>query len=196
MQIEYLNEIYAEEVARLHSCGITTGFLSSLGPKFLAALYKALAQNENAFGFVGCENEQVLGYIAFTDNLSRLYKTVLKQNIFRFSIIVALKMLRLSRIKKVFQVLLYPGKTQKLDLPASELLAIVIADHARGLGLATKLIQAGLEECKKRNIDRVKVLVAVDNQPANQLYLKIGFQRVSSILSHNIPSNIYVKSLL
>jgi ribosomal protein S18 acetylase RimI-like enzyme len=195
MQIEPLENDFVADIADLHSRGIPTGFLSSLGPKFLTALYQAIAQSENAFGFVARENDQILGYVAFTDNLSRLYKSVIKQNFFRFSLLLARKMLRFSRIKKVFQTLLYPGKAKKLDLPAPELLAIVIADQARGRGLAPRLMQAGLDECKNRGIDKIKILVGADNQPANKLYCKCGFQLVGRINSHNIPSNIYIKNI-
>lgn len=194
MQIEFVKIEYAEDIAKLHYRGIGTGFLSSLGQKFLTALYHAIAQSENAFIFVARENNQILGYIAFTNNLSRLYKSVIKQNFFRYFPIIACKMFRWSCIKKVFQTLLYPGKTQDMNLPDAELLAIVISDRARGRGFASQLLQTGLDECKNRNIDKIKVLVAVDNLPANQLYHKFGFQLVANILNHNIPSNIYVKS--
>jgi ribosomal protein S18 acetylase RimI-like enzyme len=195
MQIERLKTDFVADIANLHYRGIPTGFLSSLGPKFLTALYYAIARSESAFGFVVRENERTLGFIAFTDNLNRLYQVVIKQNFFRFSLLLVCKMLDWSRIKKVLQTLLYPGKTRKLDLPTAELLAIVIDESARGRGLATQLLQVGLDECQNRNIDKVKVLVAADNQPANQLYHKFGFQLVGNILSHNIPSNLYVKSL-
>jgi len=194
MQIERLKKEFVTDIAQLHYRGIPTGFLSSLGPKFLSALYDAIAQSDNAFGFVARENQRTLGFIAFTDNLSRLYKSVIKQNFFRFSFLLARKLLRWSRIKKVFQTLLYPGKTKKLDLPAAELLAIVISEQARGRGLASRLMQAGLDECKRRNLDKVKILVAAENLPANKLYYKSGFVLLGQIQSHNIPSNIYVIS--
>lgn len=195
MQIQEIHFEDAPQVAVLHIEGITTGFLSSLGPKFLTALYGAIAQSKNAFGFVVRENEQTLGFVAFSDNLSQLYKSIIKQHFLSFSLLLAGKMIRWSRIRKVFQTLLYPGKTKHLDLPAAELLAVVVSDKARGRGLASQLIQAGLEECKNRNLQNVKVLVAADNQPANKLYCKFGFELVSQITSHNIPSNIYIKSL-
>jgi len=44
----------------------------------------------------------------------------------------------------------------------------------------------------KRGIERVKVLVATDNRPANKLYLKCGFELAGQIDSHGVKSNIYV----
>jgi RimJ/RimL family protein N-acetyltransferase len=39
------------------------------------------------------------------------------------------------------------------------------------------------------------VLVAADNQPANRLYKKCGFEYARRIRNHNIVSNIYVADL-
>ena len=73
-----------------------------------------------------------------------------------------------------------------------ELLSIVVAPKARGGAIATKLVKAGLEECYKRKIDKLKVLVGIDNKPANKLYEKCGFELVQQIKSHGTLSNIYV----
>jgi predicted ATP-grasp superfamily ATP-dependent carboligase len=72
------------------------------------------------------------------------------------------------------------------------LLSIVVAPQARVKGLATDLTQAGFAECPKKGIEKVKVLVGVDNTPANKLYLKCGFEMVAEINNHGILSNIYV----
>jgi len=62
--------------------------------------------------------------------------------------------------------------------------------------VATQLVQAGLQECEKRGIDKIKVLVGAENEPANKLYLKCGFELVGQIENHGILSNIYVKKIV
>jgi hypothetical protein len=74
-----------EQVVRLHICGIPTGFISSLGEKFITELYKAVSEDENSFCLVAQEDEQVLGFVAFSCNLSKLYKYVLKSKFSRFA---------------------------------------------------------------------------------------------------------------
>jgi len=195
IQVESFQKKFCADIADLHVRGIPTGFISSLDLDFVTALYYALTQSKHAFGFVIRENNRTLGFIAFADNLTFLYQAVLKNNFCCFSRILIRRIFSWTHIKKAAETLLYTVKTQHKNLPAAELLAIVISDQARGRGLASQLLQVGLDECKNRNIDKIKVLVAADNQPANQLYHKFGFQLVGNILSHNIPSNIYVKSL-
>ena len=182
-------------VASLHISGIPTGFISSLGHTFVACLYKAIAQSENAFGYVAVEDDEVLGFVAFTTDLGSLYKSVIKNSGFKLGFVLARKMFSLYTIKKIIQNILYPGKMKKYNLPDAELLSIVVAPQGRGKGIARQLIEAGFEECRKRGIEKVKVLVAAENEPANNLYKSCGFEFVTNIESHGVQSNIYVKDL-
>lgn len=193
--ITNLSKQYSYEVAGLHIKGISTGFISSLGLGFVTALYESIAEDENSFGFVAIEDEKVLGFVAFTTNLSKLYKYVIFKKGLKFSFILAKKMMSVQNTKKVWANLFYPKKMQEMQLPDAELLSIVVAPEGRGKGLASKLTQAGFEECKKRGIEKVKVLVAADNAPANKLYLKCGFEFATQIDSHGVTSNVYIAKM-
>jgi len=178
--------------AKLHIQDIDTGFISSLGIDFVTALYEAIAQSKASFGFVAEENERVLGFVAFTANLNKLYKSVILKKGLRFALLLAGKMFSPKQIRKVFETLFYPSRIKKMNLPSAELLSIVVAPESQGKGLGRQLLQKGLAECAKRGIEKVKVLVGADNKPANKLYLKCGFQVAGQIENHGIISNIYV----
>ncbi|MFA6174998.1 MAG: GNAT family N-acetyltransferase [Phycisphaerae bacterium] len=193
--IKSLDVSNASQVARLHIKGIPTGFISSLGQEFVSALYEAIAEDKNSFGFVAVEDDKVLGFVAFSINLSRLYKYVALKKGFRFAFVLANRMLSLRVIKKVWDNLFYPAKMKKMDLPDAELLSIAVAPEGRGRGIAKQLVDAGFEECRKRKIEKVKVLVAADNEVANKLYKKCGFEFKIQIDSHSVSSNIYVRDL-
>ena len=95
----------------------------------------------------------------------------------------------ISSLGEGFVVSLYEAIAQS----KSSFGLVVVADEAQGKGIAKRLIDAGLEECRNRGIDKLKVLVAADNEPANNLYQKCGFELVTQINSHGINSIIYVK---
>jgi len=190
--IEAITTQKAKDIAALHVQGIHTGFISSLGINFITALYEAIAQSKAGFGFTAEQNNKVLGFVAFTTNLNKLYKSVILKKGLRFAILLAGKMFSLKRIKKVFETLFYPARIKKMNLSSAELLSIVIATEERGKGLATTLIQKGFAECTRRGIEQVKILVGADNKPANKLYLKCGFELVGQIDNHGVLSNIYV----
>ena len=183
---------HAPQVARLHIEGIPTGFISSLGIKFVSALYEAIAESAYGFGYVEEIDGIVVGFVAFTTELKGLYKTVCLKNGLRFFFLLASKLFSFRTIKKIFETLFYPGKVKTPDLPQAELLSIAVAETQRGKGIARELIQHGLRESGKKGIGRVKVLVADFNQPANTLYQKTGFEYFCQVDSHGVVSNIYV----
>ncbi len=191
-QIVLLNKSHSNQTAQLHISGISTGFISSLGISFVMALYEAIAKNKSSFGFVAEENDKVLGFVAFTTNINKLYKSVILKKGWRFALLLAGKMFSLKRIKKVFETLFYPSRIKKMNLPTAELLSIVIAPEGQGRGLATQLVMKGFAECARRGISKVKVLVGAHNEPANKLYLKCGFELVEQINNHGVISNIYI----
>ncbi len=192
MEFAKLELRHVGQIAKLHIEGISTGFISSLGIDFVTALYEAIAESKDSFGFVAKENDRVLGFVAFTTNLNKLYKSVILKKGWRFALLLAGKMFSLKRIKKVFETLFYPSRIKKMNLPSAELLSIVVADESQGKGLGLQLLQKGLAGCAKRGIDKVKVLVGADNKPANELYQKCGFVLFGQIDSHGVVSDIYV----
>jgi len=187
-----LSKSHSTQIGHLHIQGISTGFISSLGIDFVTALYEAIAQSKASFGFVAEEEGSVLGFVAFTTNINKLYKSVILKKGWRFGLLLAGRILSLQRIRRVFETLFYPSRIKKMDLPSAELLSIVVSEQAQGKGIAKQLMKKGFRECAKRGIDAVKVLVGVDNEPANKLYLKSGFELAGQIDNHGILSNIYV----
>ena len=72
--IKPLSKLFSSQTAKLHMQGISAGLISSLGIGFVTALYEAIAEDENSFGFIAIEDDEVLGFVAFTNNLWRFYK--------------------------------------------------------------------------------------------------------------------------
>jgi ribosomal protein S18 acetylase RimI-like enzyme len=185
----------ASKIAQLHIQGISTSFIGSLGADFVIALYEAIAEDENSFGFVAVKDDKVLGFVSFSTNLSKLYKYVILKKGLKFAFIIARKMTSFKVFRKVWDNIFYPNKMKKMELPDAELLSIVVAEKGRGKGIAKQLIEKSFEECRKRKIDKFKVLVGVDNEPANKLYLKCGFELVGQIENHGVLGNIYVAKI-
>ncbi|MHC4693943.1 MAG: GNAT family N-acetyltransferase [Planctomycetota bacterium] len=196
IKFEPLAHEHAREIARLHVSGISTGFISSLGIDFVTSLYEAIAQSNDSFGFVAEENHKILGFVAFTPNLTRLYKSVILKKGLRLGFLLAGKMFSFRTIKKMFETLFYPSRIKKMDLPCAELISTVVAPEGRGKGLASQLVEKGFQECQKRRIDKVNVIVGTDNEPANKLYQKCGFKLAGQINNHGVLSNIYVAKTL
>jgi len=191
----YLQKSEAGQAAALHIAGINRGFISSLGPEFVSGLYAILAEDNESFVLAAKNEGTIIGFIAFSKNIKKLYRTAALKHGIRFAWLLGRKLVSWSRIKKLIGTIFYPFKEDKLDLPDAELLATAVAEEARGRGIGAMLVRQGLAECKKRGIVRVKVLVAADNVSANNLYKKCGFNLVCQIKSHGVVSNVCVVEL-
>ena len=183
------------QIARLHINSISTGFISSLGERFVTVLYQAIADSPYGFGFIAEENGSVLGFVTFAMDINQLYKSIIFKKGIKFAVLLAGKMFSISRIKRVLQTLFYPSRVKSSALPSAELLSIAVAPEGRGKGIGKELVAESFKECRKRGLDKVKVLVAAENEAANKLYQKCGFGQVTQIDSHGVLSNIYIKEL-
>ncbi|MHC4464512.1 MAG: GNAT family N-acetyltransferase [Planctomycetota bacterium] len=193
-QVEFkdLQVTHAGQVAALHIQCIGTGFISSLGIGFVTSLYEAIVKSKSSFGVVAVRNAKVLGFVAFTTNLNRLYKSAVWRKGLIFALLLAGNIRSRGRVKKMFETLFYPARTKKMNLPPAELLSIAVAPEEREKGLAGRLIEEGFRHCRRTGVDKVKVIVGADNKPGNKLYLKFGFELVGQIINHGVLSNIYV----
>jgi len=189
-----LEQRHAEQIAQLHIEGISTGFISSLGIRFVTALYEAIIKTGTCYGFV-TDDDKVVGFVAFTTSLGHFYKSIILKKGFRFAFLLARKMLSLKRIKRVVETLFYPSRIKEMNLPEAELISIAVAQQARQMGLATRLVEKGFAEYQRRGVEKVKVLVYAENNAANRLYQKCGFEFAEQIKSHGLTSNIYVATL-
>ena len=141
MIITDIKQEHARDIATLNIQGISTGFISSLGIDFVTALYEAIAKRKCGFGLVAQEQDEVIGFVAFTTNISALYKSVILKKGLRFVFLLAGKMLSIRSVKKAFETLLYPSRTKKMKLPSAELLSIVVANEARRKGLGVEFVR-------------------------------------------------------
>ena len=195
VRFKHLEKDLFPEIAELHIDNIPTGFISSLGLDFVTTAYRAIEKDQQSFGFAALEGDKLLGFISFSNNLRGLYRVAALEMGTKFGSVLLKKLFSFSMIKKIMDDVFYPFKADKLNLPKAELLSIVVVPESRGKGIAGRLVEAGLNLCKTRGIDRVKVLVAAENEPANKLYQKYGFEFKIKIYNHGIRSNIYVVEL-
>ncbi|MFP4106087.1 MAG: GNAT family N-acetyltransferase [Phycisphaerae bacterium] len=180
----------ASEVAELHRQGIDTGFLSSLGKRFLVQLYKAIPSSPSGFGHVYRETGQpVRGFIACSSSTGSLYREALLRRGLLMALPLARHLVRPSVVKRMLHTLRYPKQTA--ELPSAEILSIAVSAEARGLGVGKKLMAAALETFRTRGIEQVRVAVWAGNDRANQFYRSCGFTLSLQTEHHGLPMNIY-----
>jgi ribosomal protein S18 acetylase RimI-like enzyme len=187
---------HASQVAELHRDGIRSGFLSSLGRRFLTSLYKAVPSCPSGFGYVWEDDDgSVLGFVACAESTGGLYRQALLRRGASMMGSVLLHVFSWQFVKKAWETLRYPAKTAD-GLPPAEVLSIAVREDARGKGIAKALMDRALRELRARQIDQVKVAVGAMLRPVNRLYRACGFGLAVEREHHGLPMNIYVSQLL
>ena len=194
-RVQPMTRSHARALAKLHRGGIRTGFLSSLGPAFLRQLYAALPMCRAGFGFVAVDDTaEVVGFVACAESTGTLYKQALKRRGLLMALVLSRFIFRPSKVKRMWQTLRYPATVTE-DLPQAEILSIAVADEARGKGIGRALLEAAMNEFKRRGIQDVKAAVGGGLKAANRFYQNCGFTLATTQDFHGLPTNLYVMAL-
>jgi ribosomal protein S18 acetylase RimI-like enzyme len=172
----------AVAVARLHMDRFPQGFLPTLGSRPLERLYSHLADSAHAFVLVTDDVEGVNGFVAGAEDTRRVYREFFRRHGVAAALLAAPAALRAPR--KVWETMRYGNRGGRGDLPSAEILAIAVAERARGTGVATTLLAAALDEFRRRGVTGVRVVTATGNLQALRLYEQAGFRRRRRIEVH------------
>jgi ribosomal protein S18 acetylase RimI-like enzyme len=174
----------APAAARLHHEQLPGSFLASLGPRFLRVLYRRLVLDSSSTLQVVRAGEQVLGFVAGTDDTSRLLRLFVRRDAPRAIVAGAPGLLR--HPVAAWETLRYePGSADVVGLPDAELLALAVDPAARRQGLGLRLIQALQEDARARRIPGMRVTVAADNTAAIEAYVRAGFRPAARVEVHH-----------
>ena len=185
---------HAAQVAALHREGIDTGFLSTLGPRFLTQLYAAIPDTRCGFGYVAESQGRVIAFIACAERLGGVYKQALRARGLCMAWALVPGVFRPRTFKRVVETLLYPARMDE-QFPPAEVLSIVAAPEARGSGIAAELMRRALDEFRRRGIQRAKVQVFSGNAAAKRFYEKCGFTLAGQKRHHENTLDVYVVDL-
>jgi glycosyltransferase involved in cell wall biosynthesis/ribosomal protein S18 acetylase RimI-like enzyme len=168
-------------LARLHSDGISTGFLPTLGPRFMRRLYRALVDYEEAVVLVADDGSGPVGFVAGVLDTGRFYRHFVRHHGIQAILSALPRLLRPSVVRRAWESLRYEGGDAD---SRAELLATAIRPQGRGRGLGTKLGSEFLEQLKSRGATRVRVVVSAGNAQAIAAYRKMGFEDAGVIEVH------------
>lgn len=162
----------APVVARLHSRLIDTGFLSTLGPRFLELVYSALVESESGHVAVAESKGVVVGFIAGARDTRAFYREFMTYRPFATVWRLIPALLRWSTWRRLIETLRYGGHDGDVS---AELLSMSVAPNARGLGVGSRLVESLLDWALESGVRQMKVVVGADNETAISLYTRLGF---------------------
>ena len=196
---DHSRDLY-RQIARMHAQAIHHGVLPQLGLPFLSAVYTGVTDTNCGFVFVARDDRMVLGFIAGSTNMHRMYAEVFLKYGWLLLKSAGVNLLKIELWKKAWNVVSYPLRQEKTHLAGnvggSELLAIAVHEDQRRAGLGGLLIQAFENELMDR-CGRTSYTVATNKAEvaSNYFYRKKGFQPIGIIPHHQLMLQIYQKNL-
>lgn len=182
------------DVANLHINSIKTGFLPSLGTKFLALMYRCIDESEFAILIVNYEKDKLKGFVTGTLGTSSLYIALLRHPL---QLILALMpvIFSLKKIKKIINILNHMSGVERKNYPKAELLTICVDTDFQRQGVAIDLYKK-LESFFRDNLILEFVVIVGQSLDANHFYKSQGAEISGKVQVHSgTYSNVFIQRL-
>ncbi len=181
-------------MARLHATAIREGFLSTLGERFLAHLYRAMTGSDAAVLLVARGDDgHVQGFVAGSTRPGAFYRQFLRRRGPRSALLLAGRALRPAAARRILETVRHVGREGG---GGPELLSIAVGPPARRTGLGSGLVLKLEEHLRSEGAERLSVVVGSGNRPARAFYERLGFHPVGGIEVHRGARSLrYEKAL-
>ena len=133
-----------------------------------------MIRSPQAFVLVHEDPEGINAFIAVAERTGRFYREFVLRD--GPAVVITTGPAIVRNPKRIWETLRY-GITGDDDLPASEILAVAVAQRAEGRGLGSRLVRAALDELQARGVATARVVTGVGNAPALRMYETAGFRR-------------------
>ncbi len=176
------NRKRAVEVVDVHMQSFTGFFLTFLGRGFLRQLYQGFIEH-NRSGILAAvgDNNRIIGFLAYSEDLSGFYQYLIKKHLLAFSWYAFLGFLRNPRICfRLFGAFFYSREAKRQEA-YMELSSLGVLPDLEGAGVGSRLIEGLKKKAEGGKSQYIKLETdSVNNERVNQFYVKNGF-----ILDHS-----------
>lgn len=184
-------------IVEIHLSSFPGFFLTFLGEGFLKYLYKGYIKHPDSGIIVASEENQIIGFLAYSTNISQFYSFLLKKYFFPFAWYGFLGALRSPKsILRIIRALTYPNKTKENHEKYVEISSIAVNPKAQTKGIGSDLIKFLCESFIDSPFKQIRLETdAENNSKANAFYQKNGFIiEKTSISPEGRVMNHYVKN--
>ena len=182
-----------KDVACMHIEALDKSFLASLGESFLALFYKALVEYKEGILIVAEDDGKVIGFISGVKNTGDFYRYFLKRHFIKAGFLLLPRVVNLSTLRRVFEILRYFGEDIGGSIPKAELLSIAVEKNYQGRGTSKLLFETLIEKFHRMGVNEFRVVVGSVLTRAKRFYQKMGCVKVGEFELHKgEKSGIYV----
>lgn len=167
-----------DEIVSIHLAAFSGFFLTFMGRGFLRQMYGAYCGHPDSALLAAVRGGRAVGFLAYSEDLSGLYRFMLKRGLIPFAWYSLGALLRRPGIfLRLVRALLKPGEARREE-PYAALTSIGVKPEMKSTGIGSQL----LDELKARvDFSRCAYIAletdAENNSAANSFYQKNGFVR-------------------
>ncbi len=171
-----VNKNTVRQIVDIHMATFPGFFLTFMGRGFLRQMYASYVSHTASDILVAYDEGKVVGFLAYSSNMSGLYKHMIKCRLIPFAWYSLGAFLRKPKVfMRLMRAFLKPGEAKR-DEKYVELSSIGVHPEIKSKGVGSALIGALKDEVDFAEYAYITLETdAVDNDMANHFYRKNGF---------------------
>lgn len=160
-------------------------FLTFLGKGFLKCMYSSFVDFSGAELIVAYEEDRIVGFLAYSEDLSGLYRFMLRHKFFKFVIYAVGAFFRRPKtFFRLFRALLKPNESKRNE-KYIHISSIGVRPNYRGQGIGSMLLKTVIETADFTEYNYISLETDADNNDqTNLFYIKNGFKLEEQYLTH------------
>lgn len=176
-EVEKIDKNIINEVAKIHLSTFPGFSLTFMGRGFLYQLYCSYCVHDSSGLFVAFNDEELIGFLAYSKDLSSLYKSMIRTRLIFFAWYSIGAFFRKPKVfMKLIRAFLKPSEAKR-DVSYVELASIGVKPEIKSNGVGTKLIDKFIRNVDFRDCAYITLETdALNNENVNYFYQKNGFK--------------------
>ena len=164
------------DIILIHSKAFQGFFLTFMGNGFLKQMYRSYIEYNNSGVLVAFENERPVGFLAYSGDLSGLYKYMIKKRLLLFAWYSLMAFFRKPTVfMRLIRAFLKPREAKRKEKYV-ELASIAVDPNINSNGVGSRLIDALKAKIDFNEYAYITLETdAINNEGANCFYKKNGF---------------------
>ena len=184
-RIESTERAVINDIVTIHLDTFTGFFLTLMGRGFLNLMYRSYAEYQDSGILVAFENEKPVGFLAYSGDLSGLYKYMIRKRLIPFAWYSLGAFLRKPTVfMRLVRAFLKPSETKREEKYV-ELASIGVDPKLESKGVGSQLIDELKAQVDFQEYAYITLETdALNNEGANHFYQKNGFCQMREFETH------------
>ncbi|PQF21034.1 GNAT family N-acetyltransferase [Enterococcus mundtii] len=180
-QIKNADKELLESIVNIHLVAFEKFFLTFMGKDFLKLMYLSYTEYDNSGILVAIQEDKPIGFLAYSGDMSGLYKYMIRKRLFLFGIYSFVALVKKPKIfMRLLRSFLKPSETKRREKYV-ELASIGVNPKFKSSGVGSTLIDNLKNNIAFSQYSYIALETdAVNNALANDFYKKNGFILVRS----------------